>query len=53
MVACLTLVVSVGAYVYSKQNSISQVDEDNTQIVCGIEEVSNTDELSEKVGFEV
>ncbi len=53
MVACLTLVVSVGAYVYSKQNSISQVDEDNTQIACGIEEVSNTDELSEKVGFEV
>lgn len=53
MVACLTLVVSVGAYIYNKNNLTEKNPTDNTQIANGIEEVSTLEELSEKVGFEV
>lgn len=53
MVACLTLVVSVGAYIYNKNNLTEKNPTDNTQIANGIEEVSTLKELSEKVGFEV
>lgn len=52
MVACFTLVVGVGTYVYSKFND-EKHPIDNTQIANGIEEVSTLEELSQKVGFEV